>query len=94
LERCAGTRFEDVPPVRVFSSARSSGPVSFAGFRWSVKSGRHVGYESWLERDHAMLLDFDADVTGFCSQPFWLHWHDGRRARRHAEGADNLCELG
>ena len=25
----------------------------------------HVGYESWLERDHAMLLDFDPEVTGF-----------------------------
>lgn len=84
LEQCFGVRFEDVPPVRVFSAPRRSGPVSFAGFRWSAKSGRHVGYESWLERDHAVLLDFDADVTGFSSQPFWLHWHDGRRARRHA----------
>jgi hypothetical protein len=28
-----------------------------------------------------MLLDFDPAVA---SQPFWLHWRDGRRRRRHA----------
>jgi hypothetical protein len=43
-----------------------------------------VGFESWLERDHAMLLDFDPEVVGYSSQPFWLCWHDGRRRRRHA----------
>ena len=31
-----------------------------------------------------MLLDFDPAVTAVASQPFWLHWHDGRRSRRHA----------
>jgi hypothetical protein len=45
-----------------------------------------VGFESWLERDHAMLLDFDPAVIGFASQPFWLIWRAGRRGRvrRHA----------
>ena len=36
--------------------------------------GRHVGFESWLERDHLMLLDFDPAVTAVASQPFWLWW--------------------
>jgi hypothetical protein len=31
-----------------------------------------------------MLLDFDPQVTGVGSQLFWLHWHDGKRERRHA----------
>ena len=31
-----------------------------------------------------MLLDFDPAVTAVSSQPFWLHWKDGRRSRRHA----------
>jgi len=31
-----------------------------------------------------MLLDFDPAVTAVASQPFWLHWNDGRRSRRHA----------
>ncbi len=34
--------------------------------------------------DHVMLLDFDRDVVGLASQPFWLRWHDGVRERRHA----------
>jgi hypothetical protein len=44
----------------------------------------HVGYESWLERDHAMLLDFDPQVAGFAAQPFWLLWHAGGKVRAHA----------
>ncbi|GGV08337.1 hypothetical protein GCM10010182_29570 [Actinomadura cremea] len=45
-----------------------------------------AGFESWLERDHAMLLDFDPQVVGFASQPFWLRWWDeaARRERSHA----------
>jgi hypothetical protein len=27
-----------------------------------------VGYESWLERDQLMLLDFDPAVVGIASQ--------------------------
>jgi hypothetical protein len=33
-----------------------------------------VGYESWLERDRLILLDFDAGTVGIASQPFWLFW--------------------
>jgi hypothetical protein len=44
-----------------------------------------VGFESWLERDHVMAMDFDPDITGIASQPFWLHWRDeDGRGRRHA----------
>ena len=32
-----------------------------------------------------MAMDFDPDITGIASQPFWLHWQDeDGRARRHA----------
>ncbi|MEH0450136.1 hypothetical protein [Streptomyces sp. B21-101] len=37
-----------------------------------------------MERDRLLLLDFDPSVVGIGSQPFWLHWHDGERERRHA----------
>jgi hypothetical protein len=42
-----------------------------------------VGYESWLERDRLMLLDFDPQVTGMASQPFQLSWTglEGKRVR-------------
>jgi hypothetical protein len=43
-----------------------------------------VGYESWLERDRVMLLDFSPEVVAFSSQPFWLTWLAGARRRRHA----------
>jgi hypothetical protein len=82
LATCWDVRFEDAPPVPAFPSVR--GQTHFPGLRWSATSGRHVGYESWLERDHAMLLDFDPGVVGYSSQPFWLHWHDAHRRRRHA----------
>ncbi len=45
--------------------------------------GRHVGYESWLERDQVMRLDFDPQVVAFASQPFWLHWQTAGGRRRH-----------
>lgn len=42
-----------------------------------------MGYESWLERDRLMLLDFDPLVTGVSSQPFRLSWAGpgGKRVR-------------
>lgn len=89
VERCipltaaAGSvRVEDARPVRSFPSYR--GQRNFPGLWWSATSGRHVGYESWLERDYAMLLDFDPRVVGFSSQPFWLSWQVGTRRRAHA----------
>ena len=83
LRSCWPERFEQAQPVRGFSFRR--GQRSFAGWWWSCTTGELVGYESWLERDHAMLLDFDPQVTGFASQPFWLLWAgENGRARRHA----------
>jgi hypothetical protein len=82
LAECGEVRFEDAAPARSFRWSRGQG--HFPGWWWLATTGRHVGYESWLERDHLMLLDFDPAVTAVASQPFWLHWHDGRRGRRHA----------
>jgi hypothetical protein len=81
LEQCWSVRFEGVVPVRAFPSYR--GQRNFPGWWWSSTMGRHVGYESWLERDHVMLLDFDPQVTAFASQPFWLRWLSRGRVRRH-----------
>ncbi len=77
-----GVTFEHVSPVRGFRW--SKGLRHWPGWWWSSTSNRHVGYESWLERDHAMLMDFDPEVTAFASQPFWLHWPGEVRGRRHA----------
>ncbi|MFF0110018.1 TnsA-like heteromeric transposase endonuclease subunit [Streptomyces hirsutus] len=82
LRDCVTSRFEDVDPVRTFRWSR--GERHFPGWYWAATSGRHVGFESWLERDRLLLMDFDPNVVGIGSQPFWLHWHDGERERRHA----------
>ncbi|MFF9400330.1 TnsA-like heteromeric transposase endonuclease subunit [Streptomyces sp. NPDC014744] len=82
LLACATARFEDVAPVRPFRWSR--GERHFAGWYWAATTGQHVGFESWLERDRLVLMDFDPMVVGIASQPFWLYWHDGERERRHA----------
>jgi hypothetical protein len=81
LAQTAGVRFEDCRPVRSFPSYK--GQRNFPGLWWSATMGRHVGFESWLERDHAMPLDFDPCVVGFVPQPFRLSWRDGPRVRSH-----------
>jgi len=82
LSGCGTVRFEDVSPVRAFRW--SKGQRHFPGWWWSATMGGHVGFESWLERDHVMLLDFDPNVVAFASQPFWLHWSSEDGERRHA----------
>ncbi|MDG4755787.1 TnsA-like heteromeric transposase endonuclease subunit [Micromonospora sp. WMMD718] len=81
LLRCSGVRFEDVAPTRAF--AMFKGQRNFPGRWWSSTVAGHVGYESWLERDHVMLLDFDPAVVGIASQPFWLSWPAAGGVRRH-----------
>jgi hypothetical protein len=46
---------EAFAPVREFRWTR--GQRHLPGLWWSATTGSHVGYESWLERDHVMLLD-------------------------------------
>jgi hypothetical protein len=83
LSSCTGTRFEEALPARPFRFGK--GLKNFAGWWYFATTAAHVGFESWLERDHLMLMDFDPDVVAVSSQPFWLRWTDGAgRARRHA----------
>ena len=69
---------EHFRPVRRFAARK--GQRHLSGLWWSASTAGHVGFESWLERDHLMLLDFDPLVAGISSQPFWLRWpgHGGR----------------
>lgn len=82
LAACWDVRFERAVPVRPFRWPK--GGKNFAGWYFCATTGEHIGYESWLERDRLILLDADPQVSGVGSQPFWLHWHDGQRRRRHA----------
>jgi hypothetical protein len=68
--------FECGCPVRRLRSRK--GQRHLSGLWWSATTGGHVDFESWLERDHVMALDFDAAMVGIASQPFWLRWADER----------------
>lgn len=82
LTACWNARFEDVPPVRNFPSYQ--GQRNFPGLYFAACTGRHVGFESWLERDQFLMLDFSPTVRSFSCQPFWLLWSTAGKTRRHA----------
>ncbi len=82
LADVADLRFEVGRPVRSFPSYR--GQRNWPGWWWSATTGVLVGYESWLERDHAMALDFNDGVVAFASQPFWLLMQINGKLRSHA----------
>lgn len=82
LADAASLAFERAPPVRSFPSYR--GQRNYPGLWWAATMGHHVGFESWLERDTALMLDLDQRVVAFASQPFWLHWIREGRRRSHA----------
>jgi hypothetical protein len=77
LDGCFALRFEEVcDPVRNLPSFR--GQRNCPGLWWFSKTRSHVGYESWVERDHVMAFDADPEVTGVVSQPFRMRWPDGK----------------
>lgn len=72
LADCWMVPFEHAQPIR--ATAAFKGQRNFAGLWWCTTNQRHVGFESWCERDNLMSLDFDPDVTGISSQPFRIIW--------------------
>ena len=79
LRDAAALAFEVAAPVRSFPSYR--GQRNFPGFYYAACTDRHVGFESWLERDEAMAMDFDPQVTAFAPQPFRLSWNGGQQKK-------------
>lgn len=59
------------------------GQRNFPGLYFAACIDRHVEFESWLERDHLMMLDFSLAVRSFAAQPFWLSWSSSGKGRRH-----------
>ncbi|MET8310705.1 TnsA-like heteromeric transposase endonuclease subunit [Micromonospora sp. NPDC005173] len=90
LIQCWNQSFEAALPIRSLASYR--GKKSFSGLWWLATTSAHVGYQSWLERDHVMALDFDAAVVALASRPIRLIWqHDGE-TRTHTP--DYFVRLG
>jgi hypothetical protein len=82
LADAVAVSFERATPVRSIPSYQ--GQRNNPGLYWAATMSAHVGFESWLERDEAMALDFDPDVTAFASQPLWLFWQESDKVRSHA----------
>lgn len=76
-----------VTPASVARASRARQPTkNFSGlFRGkfpSLKNGRMIHWESLLERDAIMLLEFSPGVTAFREQPFsTYYYHQGRMPR-------------
>jgi hypothetical protein len=80
-------------PVRSFPSYR--GQRNYPGWYWSATMGGRIGFESWVERDHLVALDFDPTAARIVSQPFWLCWTTpAGKQRRHAPDFLVLLEDG
>jgi hypothetical protein len=82
LGSCWKLAFERASAARGLVSYR--GQRNFPGWWYFSRTKTHVGFESWLERDHVMAFDADPEVVAVSSQPFWLYWSTGGRERRHA----------
>ncbi|MFG2525619.1 TnsA-like heteromeric transposase endonuclease subunit [Streptomyces sp. NPDC048527] len=76
-----GEPFEHASPARKYTAFK--GQKNFTGEYWAAASRSLVGYESWVERDAVMALDFNPAVVAMASQPFRLAWMDGVRDREH-----------
>lgn len=57
-------------PVRV--PPTFAGQRNYPGLFWSVRSQRHLVYESLLELSHLWLLDFASTTAAIATQPFQL----------------------
>lgn len=75
----SGLKLEDFAPVR--STTAYKGQRNFSGEWWCSTNLRMVPYESWLERDHLMSMDYAPKIIGIASQPFRIDFKlpDGPR---------------
>lgn len=70
------------------------------GHWFSTTAGRFLEYESLLERDWMLLLDFDPEVEWICEQPLRLRYRKDDKPASHVPdllvwraGAPELCDV-
>ncbi|MEU8156124.1 TnsA-like heteromeric transposase endonuclease subunit [Micromonospora sp. NPDC048986] len=81
LDQCWMRPFEAARPIDATRSKR--GAKGFAGLWWFATTADHVGYESWLQRDHVMAWDFDPTVMALVSRPLRLTWQRDDKTVTH-----------
>ena len=77
----------DGGPVRLRRNGRSA---RACGLYFSVKSGRHLPYESHLERHALWCAEVDVEVVRSWVQPFTMTYADGNRLRRYTPDRKDL----
>src|ERR1039458_11135 len=67
---------------------------------FSTTAGRFLEYESLLERDWMLLMDFDREVDGICEQPLRLRYLKNDGPASHVPdllvwrvGVPELCDV-
>jgi hypothetical protein len=80
-EQAAAVLFEDCPPVRRPPSY--PGQWHTPGRYWCATIGDLLVYESFLEYQWLVLLDFDRSVATVNTQALEFHGRDGTRRWRH-----------
>lgn len=96
LADAATMRFDDVLPYRRLVSYK--GQRNFVGSWWFETTGAYVSYESWVERDHVMLMDRAREVVQVLSQPFCVEVEVEGKAHKHVPDffvrrADGHCRV-
>ncbi|MFF4880206.1 hypothetical protein [Micromonospora sp. NPDC000668] len=92
LDQCWMQPFEAARPIHATRSKRGS--KGFAGLWWFATTADHVGYESWLQRDHVMAWDFDPTVLSLAPRPLRLIWQrDGKTVTHTPDFFGSLSHL-
>lgn len=81
VARTTTALFHDAESVRRMSNRYSQRHRT--GIEFMASTGRHHVFESLTEQGVLKQIDMSLPVD-VVSQPFWLHWHDGAKRRRHA----------
>lgn len=74
-------------PTFPFDTELDPAPAAYAGALVLDHDRGFLEYESLLERDWMLLMDFDREVKWMCEQPLRLRY--SREGDRHGLGADH-----
>lgn len=85
LDTASRIKFEESLPFRKFPAHRKQ--KNMPGYYWCATTNRHIPYESLLEMNVLVMLDFDPKVSDVFAQPFELTFRDSdgssKKSLRH-----------
>jgi hypothetical protein len=88
LSQAWATPFESCSPIRRFTSHK--GQRHLSGLWWSATTGGHVGFQSWMERDHVMASSATPTTSSHRDPRLAGISEVLRRSPRHPAGVQRL----